>query len=121
MVVLRSAMVAAGVPEALVYKKFISNDSWLVTPIQSKTIAKKLTDWLQADDLTLDLIETNSNAHWSLDALSVVVRAVGNKKDKSDLQARGAKRQLCCVDSDTRKAILEFGEFCDRSGGFHVC
>jgi hypothetical protein len=28
-------MVAAGVPGALVYKKFIGNDSLLVTPLQS--------------------------------------------------------------------------------------
>jgi hypothetical protein len=85
MIVLRSAMVAAAVPEALVYRKFISNDSLLVTRLQSRMIAKKLTTWLRADDLVLDLAESNTNAHSSLDALSTVVRAVGSKREKTEL------------------------------------
>jgi hypothetical protein len=122
MIVLRAAMVAAGVPEALVYKKFISNDSWLVSPIQSRTIAKKLTTWLRGDHLELDLVETNANAHWSLDALSAVVRAVGSTREKAELaQLRRAKSLPCRVDPDTRKAIREFAAFCAGSGGFHVC
>jgi hypothetical protein len=32
-------MAAAGVPEALVYRKFVSNDGLLVTPLQSRMIA----------------------------------------------------------------------------------
>ncbi len=42
MIFLRSAMLAAGVSENLVNKKFLVNDNYLVTPLQSVMIAKKL-------------------------------------------------------------------------------
>jgi hypothetical protein len=121
MTFLRSAMVAAGVPEALVYKKFVSNDNLLVTPLQSRTIAEQLTTWLRGRNLTLDLAETNERARASADALFFVLRAVGNQKETTRLaRRRRAKSLPLRVDRKGRKAIREFAAFCAGSGGFHV-
>jgi hypothetical protein len=121
MTFLRSAMLAAGVPEALVYKKFVSNDDWLVTPLQSTMIAEKLTTWLRGRHVTLDLAENNSRAHVSTDALSFVQRAIGHEKDAARFaRRRRAKNLPIRLDRKARRALREFAAFCGGSGGFWV-
>ena len=121
MTVLRSAMLAAGVQEALVYKKFVSNDNWLVTARQSKMIAERLTTWLQGRSKTLDLVEANESARASTDGLRLVFLAVGNQKEGARLARKvSAKRLPFRVDREARKAIRQFAAFCADSGGFHV-
>jgi hypothetical protein len=44
MAFLRSAMMASGLREELVYRKFVSNDDLLVTALEPKMIAEKLTN-----------------------------------------------------------------------------
>jgi hypothetical protein len=121
MTFLRSAMVAAGVQDALVYKKFVSNDNWLVTPRQSKMIAERLATWLRGRNLTLDLAEANEGARASTDGLRFVLRAVGNKKEEARLaRNRRAKSLPLRVGRRARKVIRKFAAFCAESGGFHV-
>lgn len=118
MTVLRSAMVAAGVQEALVYKKFVANDNWLVTPMQSRMIAERLTAWLRGRSLTLDLAEGEGRARASTDGLRLVLRAVGNQQEGARLARK--LRLPFRVDREARKAIREFAAFCADSGGFYV-
>ncbi len=121
MVILRSAMRAAGVPEALVYKKFVSNDNFFVTPLQARMVAQKLTTWLQGRNLMLDLSETNERASASTDGLLEVLTAVGDKKRAAELaRLRGATSLPLRVDRDTRRDIRDFASFCAGSGGFYV-
>jgi hypothetical protein len=121
MTFLRSAMVAAGVPEALVYKKFTSNDNLLVTPTQSRMIAQSLTRWLRRRNLTLDLAETNQWTRASTDSLLFVLQAVGNHKDRARLaRSRRAKSLPLRMDRRARKTLREFAAFCAGSGGFYV-
>jgi hypothetical protein len=121
MVVLRSAMVAAGVEEGLVYKKFIANDHWLVSARESRIIAERLTTWLQGRNLVLNLAETNERAHVATDALSLVLQTVGKHKEQARLaRHRRATSLPFRVDRTARKAIREFAAFCAGSGGFYV-
>ncbi len=62
MIFLRSAMLAAGVSEILVNRKFLGNDNYLVTPLQSAVIAEKLKIWLRGRNLAVDLVEQNKRA-----------------------------------------------------------
>lgn len=118
---LRAAMLAAGVPEALVYRKFVANDNLFVTPLQATTIARKLGAWLKGRDLVLDLAETHEHADVSMRALQSVQQAVGNRTEAARLdRRRRAKRLPVRVDPAARKAIRQFAAFCERSGGFYV-
>ena len=121
MAFLRSAMLAAGVPEALVYTKFVSNDKLLVNTLQAKMIAQKLTTWLEGRNLTIELAETDSRAQSSLDALFSVHSAVGNKEAAARLERRRRSESLPLrVDRKARRAIRNFAAFCAGSGGFFV-
>jgi hypothetical protein len=121
MALMRSAMRAADVPEALVCRKFVSNDNLLVTSLQARMLARKLTTWLRGRNLTLDLAETDERAHGSLDALLLVQKAVGNKREAARLRQRRRPESLPLrVDRQARKAIREFAGFCAGSGGFYV-
>ena len=121
MAFLRSAMVAADVPETLVYRKFISNDNLFVTQAQSRMIADKLTTWLRRRNLILDLAETNRWAPASARSLAFVLQAVGDRKNKARLaRSLGAKSLPLRVDRKARKTLREFAGFCAGSGGFHV-
>lgn len=121
MAFLRAAMLAAGVHEGLVYKKFVSNDDLLVTSLQASTIAQKLTTWLQGRKLTLDLADTDDRVQVAADVLAFVLKAVGPKKEAAALERRRRARSLPFrVDRTARKAIRGFATFCAGSGGFYV-
>ena len=121
MAFLRSAMVAAGVPEALVYTKFASNDHLLVTPRQSSMIAEKLVAWLGGQNLTLDLAEADPGSRLAMERLMLLQKALGNRKEAARLMTRRRATNLPCrVDRKARKAIREFAAFCAGSGGFYV-
>ncbi len=62
MIFLRSTMLAAGVSEILVNRKFLGNDNYLVTPLQCAVIAKKLKIWLKGRNLVIDLVDQNKRA-----------------------------------------------------------
>ena len=118
---LRSAMAAAGVPERLIYKKFVSNDDYLVTARESAMIAEKLTTWLRGRNLMLDLAETNPKAHVATDGLLFVQRAVGNQKEAAAIaRRRRAKSLPIRLDRRSRSALRGFAAFCAGGGGFYV-
>lgn len=118
---LRSAMVAAGVPEALVYKKFTGNDNLLVTARQSEMIARRLLVWLRGRDLVVDVVESHDSARASLDALLRVQRALGMRKEAARLAKRRAtKSPPVRLDRESRAELREFVRFCAGSGGFYV-
>jgi hypothetical protein len=118
---LRCAMLAAGVPETLVYKKFVSNDDLLVTPLQSEMIAERLTAWLRGRNLFLELVETDPRAHLALEGQHFLESALGNREE-ADHIARNlrAKSRIVRVDRVARKSIRDFAAFCAGSGGFYV-
>jgi hypothetical protein len=120
MAFLRSAMRAAGVKEALVYKKFVSNDNLLVTSLQAKMVGEKLTTWLRGHNLTLDLAETNDRAYATLDGLQSVLNALNNKEAARLSRRRRANSLPLRVDRKARSAIRNFAAFCAGSGGFYV-
>ena len=123
MIFLRSAMVAAGVKESIVYKKFISNDGYLVTPLQSRTIAERLATWLRGRNLVLDLAEKNERALVSTEGLFEILKALNSQSKRARALAllRRAKSLPFHVDRKARKAIRQFAAFCAGSGGFYVC
>jgi hypothetical protein len=122
MIFLRCAMVAAGVSPALVYKKFISNDGFLVTPLQSRTIAKRLTTWLKGRNLVLDLAERTESALLSTEGLFEVLNTMDSRSDRARRLAllRTAKSLPYRVDRRARKTLRQFAAFCAGSGGFRV-
>ena len=121
MSLLRCAMVAAGVPEALVYRKFVSNDDRLVTRRESQMIAEKLTSWLHGRNLVLELAERNERARVSVENLQYVQQAVGSRQEASRIARRLRADTLTLrVDRKARRSIRDFAVFCDRSGGFYV-
>jgi len=83
MIFLRCAMLAAGVREELIYKKFLANDRFLVTPLQARTIAERLNAWLKGRRLRIDLAEENKRAKQVNSATLKVFEAVGARKQKS--------------------------------------
>ena len=99
MIVLRAAMVAAGVPEALVYKKFISNDTCLVTPIQSRTIMD--------GDCRTEVIGPAAGGHRSLEPVERVEVCSAGRADPAVgpnyVAAAGASvmRQMLCAGRST--------------------
>jgi hypothetical protein len=121
MILLRSAMLAAGVNEKLIYKKFIANDGFLVTPIQAKTIAQKLNAWLKGRKLVIDVAEQNENVRRINNVTLKLVGAFGTRGQKSAAaHLRREKSIPITLDREMRKTIRNFARFCERSGGFWV-
>lgn len=121
MILLRSAMIAAGVDSKLVYEKFVANDGLRVTASESKLIASSLLNWLSRKHLLLDLAEQNSTARIANRGYFQVLVAVGNNTDKKVARHFASKKSIPVkLDAGTRKAIRIFAEFCNSSGGFTV-
>ena len=121
MMFLRSAMLAAGVREELVCKKFIANDGYLVTPLQARTIAEQLNAWLKGSKLRIDLAEENKDAGWANDLALRALEALGTREQKSAAaHLRRAKSAPVRLKRGLRRFVREFAVFCERSGGFWV-
>ncbi len=121
MILLRSAMLAAGVSEILVNRKFLGNDNYLVTPLQSAMIAKKLKIWLKGRNLVIDLVEQNERAREVNNAVLRLFQAIGDSGQKAMArQYRRAKSIPLRLSRSSRKALRVFADFCERSGGFRV-
>ena len=121
MTLLRTAMVAAGVKETLVYKKFAGNDGHLVTPLQSKQIAERLRTWLKGRNLILELAEHNEAAKAGNRAYFEFFEQLGNAEEKSTARYFSKSKSIPLkLDSGARRGIREFADFCARSGGFWV-
>jgi len=119
MILLRASMIAAGVNETVVYKKFVSNDGYLVTPLQSSQISDNLIAWLRNRDLTLDLCETNERAKKTNAAYFALFSQLGDRETKTEARHFSrAKTRPIQLDSSTRSIIRKFADFCGRSGGF---
>jgi hypothetical protein len=118
MIVLRKAMVAAGVDRDLVYEKFISNDGFRVSALESRQIASSLFYWLKAKHLVLDLNERNPIARVVNKAYLEVVAELGGKEEKRIAKIFGARKSIPVnLNAGMRRTIREFSEFCERSGG----
>lgn len=121
MIFLRSAMLAAGVKEELIYKKFLANDGYLVTPLQARTIAEQLNAWLKGRKLRIDLAEENERAKQANDATLWVLEALNIREQKyAAAHLRSAKSAPVTLDRTLRKVVRNFAAFCERSGGFWV-
>jgi hypothetical protein len=121
MMFLRSAMLAAGVKEELIYRKFLGNDGLLVTRLQARTIAGQLDAWLKGRKLQIDIAEENRRAKEVNDAVLGMLEAFHTGKRKSEVaRLRRAKSVPLKLDRRLRKAVREFAGFCRRSGGFWV-
>ncbi len=121
MIFFRSAMLAAGVPENLVYQKFLGNDGCLVTDQQSRTIAEKLRTWLKRRNLVVDFSEENERARRVNEAVLQVFQSLGDSKQKWAARKIRRTRSLPLrVDRNMRMLIKQFADFCGRSGGFWV-
>jgi hypothetical protein len=121
MILLRTAMVAAGVKEDLVYRKFVGNDGLAITVLQSKHIAECLTTWLKRRAITVDLCEQNGAARSANEAYFQVFMALGNREARNRAKRfPKSKPLLFKIDSLARKQIREFAEFCRRSGGYWI-
>ena len=121
MIFLRSTMLAAGVRESLVNRKFLGNDNYLVTPLQSGMIAKKLRAWLKGRNLVIDLMEQNKRAREVNNAVLRVFQIIGDSGQKAMAkQYRLAKSIPLRLSRSSRKAVRVFADFCERSGGFRV-
>jgi hypothetical protein len=109
MTFLRAAMIEAGVPERLVYRKFVGNDGQLVTALQSKAIAERLTVWLQGRNLVIDLVERDGSARATNDAMFELMRelSTGSRAKKQWAARRRAKSLPSKVDRKARKSIRE--------------
>lgn len=121
-IVLRCAMLQAGVKEELIYKKFISNDNFFVTPLQSKTIAEKIKSWLQGRSLTFDVCEKNKMAIVANDHGFRVVELIGDDPVQKEIVRilRENRPYIIKVDKNQRKNLYKFAHFCEISGGFWV-
>jgi len=114
-ILLRRAMVTAGVEPKLVYHKFVGNDGLKVTNLQAKSIAEQLATWLKHRSLVVDLRETDEAAVRSNNAYRRVFSVLGLGG-----HASRSRRQKVIVDRTARKLIRGFAEFCHSSGGFWV-
>lgn len=119
MVVLRCAMVEAGVEPALVYKKFQSNDGLPVTPLQACIIAEKLTIWLKGKKLAVSLNEPGDRWAGMIEELAEGLDCyiAGAPKTTGKLSVKGA---LVRIDKQWRQYIQEFADFCAKNRGFRV-
>ena len=121
MILLRSAMLAAGVKEELIYKKFLANDGFLVTPLQARTIAERLKAWLKGRRLRINLAEENKEAKRANDAVLRVFEVVGERGQKRvATHFRREKSIPVTLHRRQRKAVRDFAGFCEHSGGFWV-
>jgi hypothetical protein len=121
MIFLRCAMLAAGVKEELIYKKFLANDRFLVTPLQARTIAERLNAWLKGRRLRIDLAEENKRARQVNSATLKAFEAVGARRQKSvAAHFRRSKSIPVTLDRRLRRVVRDFAGFCERSGGFEV-
>jgi hypothetical protein len=121
MIFLRSAMLAAGVKEELIYKKFSANDGFLVTPLQSRTIAEKLNAWLKGRNLQLDVAEKNEGVKRVNDITLKLFEDLDKGTRKSTAgHLRRAKSAPVRLDRKLRRFVREFALFCEGSGGFWV-
>jgi hypothetical protein len=121
MILLRSSMLAAGVKEILIYRKFAANDGFFVTRLQSQQIAGRLRAWLKDRNLTLDLAEQNEEAKKSSQAYFQVFLQLCNREDKRIAKHFSKSKSLPLnVNPGVRKVIRGFAGFCAHSGGFWV-
>ena len=121
MTFLRSAMLAAGVSGSLVHKKFLANDGYLVTPLQSRTIAEKLRTWLRGRNLVVDLIEQNERARQINNAVFRVFQQIADTRQKSMARQYGRAKSIpLSLTRPLRKTLRYFADFCENSGGFRV-
>ncbi len=121
MIMLRAAMVAAGVAKNLIYKKFVGNDGFLVTELQSRQIAEKLTTWLKGRNLLLDLAEQDEGARTVNEAyLKLLLRVADHDQIKLAKLFLTRKSLPLKVDSRVRRMIRKFADFSHGSGGFTV-
>jgi len=122
MILLRSAMIAAGVDRKLVYGKFIGNDGLRVTAIESRHIAANLRNWLKGRSLIIDLYERNETARRVTRFLFDLSIQLGDRNAKDARNILNTTKSLPVkVSAGMRKAFLEFANFCGRSRGFKVC
>ncbi|MGA2260033.1 MAG: hypothetical protein ABSH28_01210 [Acidobacteriota bacterium] len=122
MIFLRSAMLAAGVKEELIYKKFLANDGYVVTPLQARTIAEQLNAWLNGRKLQVDLAEENEKAKRVNDAVLGLFQTLNTGKQKSmAAHLRRAKSVPIPLSRKLRKVVREFARFCEQSDGFWIC
>jgi hypothetical protein len=117
---LRCAMRAAGVREELVYGKFLYNDGRLVTPLQAKTVAEKLTAWLKGRNLLLDCRETDECAVRVNNEVAMFLAAFEKKAGRRRSRQREPGSMVFKVDPRIRKWLRRFIRFCENSGGFWV-
>ncbi len=121
MVFLRSTMLAAGVKESLVYKKFMGNDGWLVTALQAKTIALELRSWIKGRNLILDFAEKSEAARRVNDTVFELIESVSRGGQRiAARKIRRARSLPVRLDRKMKAAIRRFADFCERSGGFWV-
>jgi hypothetical protein len=121
MILLRSAMLAAGVKEELIYRKFSANDGFLVTALQAKTIAEKLTVWLKGRKLMLDMVEKNENVKRVNEVTLKFFEGLDKGARKSMAKRlRREKSTPLLLNRKLRSFVREFAEFCRGSGGFWV-
>lgn len=121
MMMLRVAMLAAGVEKTFIYRKFVANGGFLVTELQSRKIAEKLTTWLKGRKLVLDLAEKDERAKAVNEAYLKVFLQVAGRDDKKLAKLFLSSTTLPLqVDSRVRRVIRKFADFSNRSGGFTV-
>lgn len=121
MILLRSSMLAAGVKETLVYRKFAANDGCLITRLQSQKIAGHLGAWLKGRNLKLDLAEQNEKAKTANQAYFQVFSNLGSRDEKRIAKHFSTSKSLPLkVNAGVRRLIRGFADFCARSGGFWV-
>ena len=118
---LRSAMLAAGVKKELIYKKFLANAGYPVTPLQARTIAEQLKARLEGRKLRIDLAEENTRAKQVNDATLGVLEALDPREQKLPAAyLRRAKSVPVRLDRRVRRVDREYAEFCERNGRFWV-
>jgi len=120
MAALRCAMTAAGVRQDLVYGKFLCNDGLLVTPLQAKSIAEKLTAWLKNRNLVLDCAETDERAVRVNNEVAKILMAFEGKLGRKRRQPKGPASMIVSIDPRVRRQLRRFIRFCENSGGFWV-
>ncbi len=114
-------MSAAGVKEELIYKKFLANDGYLVTPLQARTIAERLNAWLKGKKLHIDLVERNQKARQVTGATLRMFEILDKGIQKSmAAHLRRARTVPVTLDRKLRKFVREYAAFCERSGGFWI-
>ncbi len=121
MILLRSAMQAAGVKEKLIYKKFIANDGFLVTALEARTIGRLLNNWLKGRNLQIDLAEMNANARRVNDVTLKLIETLDEHEGRSAAaHLRHAESVPLTLERKARRFVRAFAAFCERSGGFWV-